>query len=101
MRVVVQISTSLHARNGLDVIVDLVRWQRRIGFGSDQANRWIIGPLLVFVFVAVDGSLLRVCVPTVLAFSSRHPVLTPALICLRQRNSSPRPKQLPARRQVK
>src|SRR5579862_9643546 len=57
MRIVVEIFPRLYARDGRDVVVGFVCGKRRVGFGRDQSYGRVVGALLVFVFVTLDGTL--------------------------------------------
>lgn len=70
--IVVQFLARLYLRDGLDVIVDLVRRQRWIGLGRYKSDGRIVDALLAGVFVAVNRTLLRVPRSAILPFSPCH-----------------------------
>ncbi len=72
MRVIAQFFARLYVRDGLDVIVNFVSWQRWVGLGRDEANWRIVDTFLVRMLVAVNRALLCVRISAVGALPSRH-----------------------------
>ena len=74
MRVIVEFFARFYGRDRLNVVVNFVRRQRRIGLWCNETHGRVVDTLLSGVLVPLDGPLLRVCSP-LLVLPSRHPAL--------------------------
>src|SRR5205807_2334858 len=45
-----------YTRDGLDVVVSLMSWERRISLGGDQSDRRIVDTLFVTVLISLNGT---------------------------------------------